>query len=404
MIKICIIGAGPAGLMAAGTAAQNKENKIYIFEKNDRIGKKLLITGKGRCNVTNNCDVETALENVVSNKRFLYSAFNSFTPSDTMAFFTKLGVELKTERGNRVFPQSDRSNDILSALKKYINKNNITIVNTPVKTISKTENGFLINGKEEFDKVLISTGGLSYSLTGSTGDGYCLAKSLGHTVTPLGASLVPLVCENSFCAQLSGLSLKNVTVSLFEKSKGKELYSELGEMLFTHFGVSGPLILSASSHMKQNLKYTLKIDLKPGLSYEKLENRVLRDFEQNKNKELQNALRALLPSSLIPVVIKEAGLDCTVKINSFTKEMRKKLIECIKGFTIDVKGFRPVEEAIITTGGINVKEIDPKTMQSKLVKDLYFAGEIIDVDAYTGGFNLQIAFSTGYLAGKAMEI
>jgi len=261
----------------------------------------------------------------------------------------------------------------------------------------------LVNGKEHFDKVLIATGGLSYPLTGSTGDGYRLAKSLGHTVTPLGASLVPLVCENSFCAQLSGLSLKNVTVSLFERGKAKELYNELGEMLFTHFGISGPLVLSASSHMKQSLKYTIKIDLKPGLSYEKLENRILRDFEQNKNKELQNALRALLPSSLIPVLIKEAGLDSTVKINSFTKEMRKKLIECIKGFKVDIKGFRPVEEAIITTGGINVKEIDPKTMQSKLVEGLYFAGEIIDVDAYTGGFNLQIAFSTGYLAGKAME-
>ena len=402
---ICVIGGGAAGLMAAGAAAENKACDVLLIEKNKILGKKLLITGKGRCNVTNNCDLQTVLDNIVRNNRFLYSALSNFGTADTISFFENLGVPLKTERGQRVFPVSDRSADILSALKKYIQKSNISVIHKPVADIKKNGDGFeiILSDKEKIvcKKVIVATGGLSYTATGSTGDGYRFSKLLGHTVTPLRGSLVPLVTNEKWCAALTGLSLKNVTVTLKEQPSGKEMYSEIGEMLFTHFGVSGPLILSLSAHIDEKKSYKISIDLKPGLTSEKLNERILRDFSKNLNKDLQNALYELLPRSIIPVIIENSGINPDIKINAITKEMRKKLCDTIKSLTLTVKGFRPVEEAIITSGGVNVGEINPKTMESKLVGGLYFAGEVIDVDAYTGGFNLQIAFSTGFLAGKS---
>lgn len=409
MKKIVIIGGGAAGLMAAYSASQKygKGAVITVIEKNGRPARKLMITGKGRCNVTNNCGVDTLVANVPKNGKFLFSAFSGFSAGDTMGLFESFGVPLKTERGNRVFPVSDKAVDIVDALVGAVKKSGVNILHSVAEKILtengavtgvKTENGEIISA----DSVILATGGMSYPLTGSTGDGYKMANELFHTVTELKPSLVPLTVHEGFCSRLSGLSLKNVTLSVFEEGKKKPVFSELGEMLFTHFGISGPLTLSASSHMRKMGKatYTAYIDLKPALSPEQLDNRILRDFEDEKNKDFANSLDKLLPKSIIPVIISLSGIEPTLKVNQISREMRGELCKVIKTLPLHITGFRPIEEAIITGGGISVKEINPSTMESKLVKGLYFAGEIIDADAYTGGFNLQIAFSTGFAAGK----
>lgn len=408
--NIVIIGGGAAGLKAAISANfkyRNIDVKITVIEKNERPARKVMITGKGRCNLTNNCDIDTLISSVPKNARFLYSAFSVFQPKDVMAFFESVGVPLKTERGNRVFPVSDKAVDIVDALVKTAKAGGAKIVNATVQEIVvsdgavsgvKLENGDIIPA----DSVVLATGGMSYPLTGSTGDGYRMAQNLGHTVTELKPSLVPLTVYEGFCSHLSGLTLKNVTFSVFEKDKKKPLFSQMGEMLFTHFGISGPLVLSASSHIRYMGKkeYVGYIDLKPALSSEQLDNRILRDFGEEQNKDFANSLSKLLPKSLVPVVVKLSGIDGNKKVNQISREERAALCKVIKALPLHITGFRPIEEAIITSGGISVKEIDPKTMQSKLVKGLFFAGEIIDVDAYTGGFNLQIAFSTGFVAGQ----
>ena len=366
-----------------------------------------MITGKGRCNVTNNCDLDTLIANVPKNGRFLYSAFSSFLPQDTMKCFETMGVPLKTERGNRVFPQSDKAVDIVDALVKGLKPLGIKQIHVKAKSIKikgekvagvELENGQVI----EADSVVLATGGMSYPVTGSTGDGYRMAKDLGHTVTELKPSLVPLNCHEGFCSRLAGLSLKNVTLSVFDGDKKKPIFKEMGEMLFTHFGISGPLVLSASAYLKKmgKAKYKAVIDLKPALTLEQLDKRILRDFENEKNKDFANSLDALLPKSIIPVIIERSGIAPREKVNQISREQRADLCRTIKEFTLNITGFRPIEEAIITNGGISVKEINPSTMESKLIRGLFFAGEIIDVDAFTGGFNLQIAFSTGHLAGE----
>lgn len=398
-----IIGGGAAGLFAAAVLSDGGK-KVLLIEHQNKLGKKLLITGKGRCNLTNNCSVDGVLKNIPTNSKFMFSALNGFSPTDTMAYFEELGVPLKTERGNRVFPISDKAFDIVSALENKHRKNGVKIVyENAVKIL--TENGVAVGVKTSENShlgkaIILATGGKSYSITGSTGDGYNMAARLGHTTTTLVPSLVPIVSEESYCAEMMGLSLKNVTLSLIDKLKGKVIFSELGEMLFTHFGVSGPLVLSASSHIKkmENGRYYFKIDLKPGLSHEQLDARILRDFSELINKDFDNSLVKLLPSKMVPVVVMLSGIDGKTKVNQITKQQRTNLIEIIKAFPVGIKGFRPIEEAIITCGGINVKEISPKSMESKLVKGLYFAGEIIDIDGYTGGFNLQIAFSTAFAA------
>lgn len=401
MIDTIIIGGGAAGCFAAVWAARFGK-KVLVFEKNERLGRKLRITGKGRCNVTNNSSAEEHMRNIPVNPRFLYSAFSSFDAESTIGFFEELGVPLKTERGNRVFPVSDNANDIADALEHEMKRLGVRIINGRVTKIL-TENGEIsgvrANGEDYRSRsVLIACGGKSYPATGSTGDGYKLAAALGHTVTELKPSLVPLVSPDKFCAEMMGLSLRNVTLTLYDGKK--EIFSELGEMLFTHFGVSGPLALSASSHIKVMVpnRYSLKIDLKPGLSPEKLDDRIRRDFAENLNRDFINGIRKLLPAKLIPIAARLAEIPPEQKINSISKEQRRRFGELIKAFPIRISGFRPIDEAIITSGGISVKEIDPKTMESKLVKGLFFAGEVIDTDAYTGGFNLQIAFSTAYSA------
>lgn len=408
MRNIVIIGGGAAGLKAAISAAYKYRNggaEVTVVEKNNRPARKVMITGKGRCNVTNNCDLDTLIANTPRNPRFLYSAFSSFLPQDTMTFFESVGVPLKTERGNRVFPVSDKAVDIVDALVNTVKANGVRIINGEVAAVL-TENGKVagvkLSNSETLpaDSVVIATGGASYSVTGSTGDGYRLAKALGHTVTDISGSLVPMNCHEGFCTRLSGLSLKNVTLSLFEKGKKKPVFSEMGEMLFTHFGISGPLVLSASAYVKAGKEYNVLIDLKPALSLDMLDNRILRDFSQLQNKDFANSLDALLPKSLIPVVVKLSGIQGDKKVNQISREERLHLCEVIKNFPLTVTGLRPVEEAIITRGGVSVKEINPATMESKLISGLFFAGEVIDVDAFTGGFNLQIAFSTGYLAGQ----
>ncbi len=409
MKRIVIIGGGAAGLLAAYSAALKYEKGalITVIEKNERPARKLMITGKGRCNVTNNCGVDTLIANVPKNGKFLFSAFSGFDSSDTMRLFESLGVPLKTERGNRVFPVSDKAIDIVDALVGAVRKSGVKIVRSVAEKIIvsdgavtgvKTEDGEIYPA----DSVILATGGMSYPLTGSTGDGYKMAAALSHTVTELKPSLVPLTVHEGFYSRLAGLTLKNVTLSVFEEGKKKPVFSELGEMLFTHFGISGPLTLSASAHMRKMGKtaYTAYIDLKPALSLEQLDNRILRDFEGEKNKDFANSLDKLLPKSIIPVIISLSGINPTLKVNQITREMRTALCGVIKALPLHITGFRPIEEAIITGGGISVKEINPSTMESKLVKGLYFAGEIIDADAYTGGFNLQIAFSTGFAAGK----
>ena len=408
MKKVIIIGGGAAGLKAAISAAYKYKNggaEIVVIEKNNRPARKVMITGKGRCNVCNNCDIDTLINNIPRNPRFLYSAFSAFAPQDTITFFESVGVPLKTERGNRVFPVSDKAVDIVDALVNTAKANGIKIINGEVDAVL-TENGSvsgvkLANGEVlSAESVVIATGGVSYPVTGSTGDGYRFAKTLGHTVTDVSGSLVPMNCHEGFCTHLSGLTLKNVTLSLFENGKKKPVYSEMGEMLFTHFGISGPLVLSASAYVKSGKEYSVLIDLKPALSMEMLDSRILRDFGELQNKDFSNSLDGLLPKSLIPVVVKLSGIGKDKKVNQISREERLRLCEIIKKFPLHITGLRPVEEAIITRGGVSVKEINPATMESKLVSGLFFAGEVIDVDAFTGGFNLQIAFSTGYLAGQ----
>lgn len=401
-MTIAVIGGGPAGLMAAGLAAEAGAS-VTLFEKNPKVGRKLAITGKGRCNVTNNCDVQTVLANVPVNPRFLYSALGRFSPADAMAFFEKLGVPLKTERGGRVFPVSDKAIDVVDALFFWVKRAGVTIVNEPVEDIltrdGRVTGVFAGNHDHKADRVILATGGASYPLTGSTGDGYRFAKALGHTIVPPRPSLVPLVEDGTVCQSLMGLSLRNVAITVLENDK--TIYQDFGEMLFTHFGLSGPLILSASAHMRHfgSKNYRIEIDLKPALDEKTLDRRVLGDFEKHKNSDFVNALGELLPRKLIPAVIEAAGIDPRVKVHSITKAERASLVRVLKHFPIRISGARPIAEAIVTTGGVSVKQVDPKTMASKVTPGLYFAGEILDVDAYTGGFNLQIAWATGRLAG-----
>ena len=403
--SLIIVGAGAAGCMAAITAVR-RGVKVTIFDKNEKIGRKLLITGKGRCNVTNNCDRDTLIKSVPTNSRFLYSAFSAFTPQDTMQFFEENGVPLKTERGNRVFPVSDRSIDIIDCLFKQLCQNGVKLVNEKVTELI-IEDSQVLGVKTETrayysDSVLLACGGCSYPQTGSDGYGYTLAQQAGHTISEPVPSLVPIVVNETWCSELQGLSLKNVSLKVVDSNK-KNVYSDFGEMLFTHYGISGPLVLSASSHIniKKSTEYEFIIDLKPALTEEQLDKRILRDIEKNINKDIINSLDELLPKKLIPIVINLSGIDIRKKCNEIKKEERKKLLSVLKGLKLTFKEFRPIEEAIMTSGGVSVKEINPKTMQSKLKSNLYFAGEIIDVDAYTGGFNLQIAFSTGFLAGSS---
>ena len=409
-MNVIIIGGGPAGLISAISSAKHG-NKVTILEKMNSCGKKLLITGKGRCNITNNCDMNEFFENIPCNPKFLYSAFNNFTNKDIINLLEQEGVKTKVERGKRVFPESDKAQDVLNALLKIATRLNVDIKLNSKVTKIETENSNVIgvycnNQFIKADKIIIATGGKSYSVTGSTGDGYKLAKDLGHTITNLKPSLVPLVSNDNTCKELQGLSLKNIEIKL--KCQEKTIYKDFGEMLFTHFGVSGPVILSASAHLVRyknveehlgNKEIKLEIDLKPALDIEKLDLRILRDFEQEKNKSFKNSLNKLLPQKLIPVVIELSKIDENKKVNEITKKERENLVRLLKNFEINIIGFRSIEEAIITNGGINTKEINPKTMESKIVKGLYFAGEIIDVHAVTGGFNLQIAYSTGYTAG-----
>ena len=401
MTDVIIIGGGAAGCFAAVWAARYGKS-VIVFEKNEKLGRKLRITGKGRCNVTNNSSTDEHMKNIPVNPRFLYSSFSNFDADSTMGFFEGLGVPLKTERGNRVFPVSDNANDIADALAREMKNLGVQVIHSRVTKLI-TENGTVKGvkaGGQEYpcSSVIIACGGKSYPNTGSTGDGYTLAESVGHTVTELKPSLVPLTSPDGYCTEMMGLSLRNVTLKLMDGEKA--IYSEMGEMLFTHFGVSGPLVLSASSHIRdmQPNRYKLLIDLKPALTAEQLDARIQRDFAENLNRDFSNGIRALLPAKLIPVAVKLSGISPQQKVNGITKEQRHKFGELLRAFPVRISGFRPIDEAIITSGGVSTKEIDPKTMESKLCSGLFFAGEVIDVDAYTGGFNLQIAFSTAYTA------
>ena len=406
--RVLIVGAGAAGMMAAHFAAKSGES-VVLLEKNKKVCRKVMITGKGRCNVTNNSSPDNIISKTPTNGRFLYSAVNFFTPTDTMDFFESAGVSLKTERGNRVFPCSDKAADIVDALFRTVKKDGCKILaEKQVQSLLINDNrvcGVKLTDGEEInaDRVIIACGGASYPKTGSTGDGYTLAKQAGHTIKEIKPSLVPIECKGDMCARLQGLSLKNVNFSVYFKNCKKPVFSELGEMLFTHFGLSGPLVLSASSHMKKGevSDYSFVIDLKPALDIETLDKRLVRDFDEFCNKDFANSLTKLLPSKLIPVIIEKSGIAPSEKCNSITKQQRRQLAELIKSLEIKPVRFRPIDEAIITSGGVTTKEINPKTMESKLVSGLYFAGEVIDIDAYTGGFNLQIAFSTGALAGHS---
>ena len=399
---LIVVGGGPAGMFAAITAARNGA-KVLLLEKNDRLGKKLLITGKGRCNVTNDCPAEEVLRNTPRNGRFLYSAMTAFPPESTKQFFENQGCPLKTERGNRVFPQSDRSASILDSLKKALTDQGVTVKTGRVRQILTLEgavSGVRTDGDEyTAPSVILATGGASYPATGSTGDGYAMAQRLGHRVIPAQGSLVPLETAGEDCRRMQGLSLRNVGVRLLD-ARGKVLYRDFGELLFTHFGVSGPTVLSASCHLKGE-GCCLVIDLKPALEEGKLDARILRDLELYQNRTMENALTDLLPRSMIPVVLDRLEIDPAMQANSLTKEKRRALVGLLKAFRVEITGKRPVAEAIITSGGVKVSEIDPKTMESKLVPGLFFAGELIDCDAYTGGFNLQIAWATAFAAGRS---
>ncbi len=399
-----VIGGGPAGMFAAITAARQGQ-RVLLLEKNDRLGKKLLITGKGRCNITNDCTPAEILQNVPRNGRFLYSAMEGFPPESIMQFFRAQGCEVKTERGSRVFPVSDRAQSVLEALQRALRQYKVDIRTAHVREILIREGAAVgvRTDREEITStwVLLATGGLSYPATGSTGDGYELARRLGHTITPTEGSLVPLETEGADCQEMQGLSLRNVGVKLLN-AKGKVLFKDFGELLFTHFGVSGPTVLSASTHLKGE-GCQLVLDLKPALEESKLDARILRDLEMYKNRSMENALTDLLPRSMIPVVLRRLEIPADLQANSLSKQQRRSLVTLLKSFSIGITGKRPVAEAIITSGGVKVSEIDPKTMQSKLVSGLFFAGEIIDCDAYTGGFNLQIAWATAYAAGMAVS-
>ena len=417
MANVIVIGGGPAGMMAAITAAEYGNN-VTIIEKNSDFGKKLLITGKGRCNITSSLYMSEFIKNTPGNGQFLYSAFQNYTNTDIIDFLKNQGLEVKEERGNRIFPVTDKSIDVLNCFKSKINELEIKkLFNTRVQKIL-VQNGEVLGVRTEkeiiqTDKIILATGGKSYPLTGSTGDGYLIAKNIGHKVTEIRPSLVPLVIyEKNECKEMQGLSLRNVGIKIIDESKNKLIYEDFGEMIFTHFGISGPTILSGSAHLVRykeidNLmkeqKIKLQIDLKPALTEEQLDERILRDFKEFKNKQFKNSLNKLLPQKLIQPIIKKSSINPNKKVNEITKEERRRLVKLLKEFIIEIKGFRPIEEAIITSGGINIKEINPKTMESKKIKGLYFAGEIIDVDAYTGGFNLQIAYSTGYVAGMTHE-
>jgi len=416
-MKVIVIGGGPAGMLAAISAART-ENEVIILEKMNSLGRKLLITGKGRCNITSSLPIEEFIKNTPRNGNFLYSAFNTFTNNDIIELLKQNGLYTKEERGNRIFPVTDKSLDVLNAILKELKKLNVQIrTNSKVEKILIENNsvcGVLLenNEKLEADKVILATGGKSYPATGSTGDGYKMVEELGHTITEIKPSLVPLQVNNDdlkLCKEMQGLALKNVKIKLIDKSKNKVIYEDFGEMIFTHFGVSGPTILSASAHLLRykNIeklfeegKIVLNIDLKPALTEEKLDLRLLRDFDQNKNKKFRNSLDELLPKKMIEVIVKLSNIDEQKQVNSITKKERENLVKLLKNFEIVITDLRPIEDAIITSGGINVKEINPKTMESKMINGLFFAGEIIDVDSYTGGFNLQIAYSTGYVAGK----
>lgn len=405
MSKIAVAGGGAAGMMAAVFAARNG-NEVYLYEKNEKLGKKLFITGKGRCNLTNAADIEELFAAVVSNPKFLYSSFYSFTNDQTIAFFEELGVKTKVERGGRVFPASDHSSDIIRGLEKELNRLGVHVeLNTEVKQL-RTENGrvkglLLASGREiEADAVIVAAGGLSYPSTGSTGDGYRLAESCGHRITPLSPALVPMEVKEWYAKELMGLSLRNIEITITDGTK--KLFQDFGEMLFTHYGVSGPVILSASSVVGSRLKekeLVLHIDLKPALTREQLDKRILREFEANHNRQFKNASAGLFPAKLRPVMVELSGISEDKKVNEITREERKKFADLIKNFTMTLTGLRSYNEAIITQGGVSVKEIDPGTMESRLIKGLFFAGEVMDLDAVTGGFNLQIAWSTGFLAG-----
>ena len=412
-MKVVVIGGGPAGMMSAISAAKSGD-KVVLLEKNNILGKKILITGKGRCNITSSLDIDDFINNIPVNGRFLYSAFENFDNKDIIELLKKEGVSVKEERGNRYFPTSDRAEDVRMALERETKKAGVDVkLNSKVCGIeiedSRVKSVVLENGKIDADKIILATGGKSYPLTGSNGEGYEIAKALGHTIKDVRGSLVPLIAEKSVCSKMQGLSLRNVGIMLYDIEKDKKIYSDFGEMLFTHFGVSGPTILSGSAHLLRykdvdkkisNRKIVLKIDLKPALSFEQLDARILRDFTEVKNKQFKNSLDKLLPKKMIDVVIDKSKIDSEKHVNEITREERMNLVKILKCFVVRIDGFRPVDEAIVTAGGISVKEINPKTMESKIVSGLYFAGEIIDVDAYTGGFNLQIAYSTGFTAGK----
>ncbi len=400
---VIVIGAGAAGCIAAITAAGRGRN-VAVIEKNGKVGKKIRITGKGRCNVTNNCTADEFMKNIPVNPRFMFSSYSAFDSSDVMDFFERAGVTLKTERGNRVFPVSDNAADIAAALEKLMKKRGVKFIKERVVSL-KISDGVCTGVKTEnneysSESVLVATGGASYPLTGSTGDGYVFAREAGHTVTEIVPSLVPLEISEKFCSDLSGLALKNISLSLFDSNK--KIFSELGEMSFTYFGVTGPLVLTASSRIRKMEKerYTLVLDLKPGLDEKKLDARLLRDYEEFSKLTFSETLRKLLPAALCPVVAKLSGIPGDLKAGSISKKQRQDLIKVLKGIRMTISGFRPVEEAIVTSGGVCVKEIDPKTMRSKICEGLFFAGEVIDVDGYTGGFNLQAAFSMGHAAGE----
>ena len=413
-MKVIVIGGGPAGIIAA-IKSKEENNDVTILEKNDILGKKILVTGKGRCNITNGAEISEFINNIPGNGKFLYSAFENFNNKDIIKLLKEEGLETKEERGNRIFPVTDNANDVRVSLSKKVRKLGIEVLtNTKVKKVIVKDGvaiGVEYNNNEKMygDKIIISTGGASYPTTGSTGDGYEMAKEIGHTIKEIRPSLVPLeTYEKRYCKEMQGLSLRNIEIKLIDTQKDKTIYKDFGEMMFTHFGVTGPVIISSSAHLvrykninqlMKDKKIKLNIDLKPALSIEKLDDRILRDFAEFKNKEFKNSLDKLLPQKMIPVIIELSKIEPDKKVNEITKEERLNLVKIIKNLEIYISGFRPINEAIVTAGGISTKEINPKTMESKIVKNLYFAGEVIDVDAYTGGFNLQIAYSTGYTAG-----
>lgn len=401
--RICIVGAGPAGIISAGMAA-SRGKEVVLIEKNERIGKKLFITGKGRCNITNNSPIEDFFDNIIRNRNFLYSSFYTFNNEDIIKLLGKYGLKVKVERGNRVFPSSNKSSDVIKTLEKFLLDNNVKmILNANVERVIRKGNKFYVklNNKELiFDKVLIATGGKSYPATGSTGDGYRFAQGMGHTVTNINPSLVPIEIKEDWIKELQGLSLKNVEISAF--ADDKPIYKEFGEMIFTHYGISGPIVLSMSNYLHNYTHKDIKlfIDFKPALNYDVLDERILRDFTKYNNKLFKNSLDELLPQKIIPLMVKLSGIEPNKVVNQITRVERINLLESIKNFPMIFKSFRPIEEAIVTSGGVDVKEVNPSTMESKIQPGLFFAGEILDVHGLTGGYNLQIAYSTGYLAGN----